>query len=1632
MKRNCKTIATAIFSLLAVTIFATQSIELNGETTDFQINPQGQMSLSVSVEMGDLEVQTIQTERGEFSRLVLPNFHRSNELGAPELPEVHRLIELPQDAMPRVEIVSETIEEINLAELGIENPIFPAQPSLSKSQNANDVPFEWNQEIYTNDEFSRNKLAEVLEIGQMRAVRVGNLVIRPVEYNPASGVLRIHKNIEILITFDGADISATQDLHETYASPVFESAYNRLANHGQFSSRDDLVGDKITFVIISHPTFESQLQEFVQWKTEKGFVVVEGYLDVIGFSTTEIKNFIQDLYNNPTADVPAPSFVLFVGDVAQVPAWNGDAGSHVTDLDYVNMTGDYMPEIYFGRFSATNSSELQPQIDKTMEYEKYAMPDPSFLGEVVMIAGMDSSHGSTWGNGQINYGTENYFNAAHGIYSNTYLYPESGSNSGNIISNVSAGVGYVNYTAHGSETSWADPSFTISNINSLQNSGQYPTVVGNCCSTNAFDTGECFGEAWLRVANKGAIAYIGGSNSTYWDEDYWWGVGAGSVVSNPTYETTGQGAYDGIFHDHGESENNFFITNYGIIMAGNLAVVEGGSQMTDYYWEIYHNMGDPSVMTYFGVPAENNVSYLPILTIGTDVFSISAEPYSYVGLSMDGVLYGSGTVGASGNLDLAIAPISNAGTATVVVTGQNLQPFIGTVEVGNADGPYPVVDEYSVSTSDGDAIIEFNESGTISMVLKNVGNETIPNGSVALSLSDPYITLIDANENIMQPIIPEGTLILADAFSFEVGYNVPNNYSFTIGATITSGWETWYYNLNFIAFAPELSNVGVSVNDADGQLDPGETADISIYIENSGGASVNGAYAIFTSNDQYLTINSNQFDIGNIEGGATVAATFNVTASADTPIGHVVPFTLNLEAAGEYGVTLNGSLTVGLTFEDFESGNFLAMPWQFSGNADWQISTDAYAGDFSAKSGTISDNSTSEMYLSANVTASDVISFYYKVSSEDSYDYLRFYIDGTEMSAWAGEVNWTQATYNVSSGEHTFRWIYEKDGSVSNGSDCAWIDEIIFPPIGAPAYPDISVDVSEISANVEAGQQAEENFGIANNGDGELQFSIFASVDSKTKNWDNFLKLSKDEVDPRPSVAPNRGSGGPDGFGYFWIDSDEAGGPGYNWVEINATGTDVGTGDDSNWGSFDLGFVFNYYGNEYSSVRVCTNGWLSFTSSATNYSNDPIPTSEQPNALLAPFWDDLNPNDGGTIYYKQDGNRFIVEFDGVPHYGGGGNETFQVIINADGTILYQYKIVGDGTGCTVGIENDAGTDGLQVAYNASYLHNDLAILFYSDYTAPWMSVSPMSGIVAPGGSETINVSFDATELADGVFTGSITIYSNDPETSNILLPVTLEVGPAGPECVFGDVNADGAINVLDIVIMVNFIILQDFPTDDEFCAADVNEDGVINILDIVQVINLIFSPNLAREGAKTVKITIGEKQIILQTDGAIGGIQFKLDGNGTVNALSSDWQTFSNDGNFVQFGIESSLPAGRYELVSGSDAQIKDVIIADVSGNEISVNYEFSITNYELKEAYPNPFNPMTIIRYQLPVGSRNAVTLSIYDIQGRLVESLVNEPQDAGYYSVNWDASGLASGVYFYQLNAGAFSETKKMVLLR
>jgi PKD repeat protein len=153
-----------------------------------------------------------------------------------------------------------------------------------------------------------------------------------------------------------------------------------------------------------------------------------------------------------------------------------------------------------------------------------------------------------------------------------------------------------------------------------------------------------------------------------------------------------------------------------------------------------------------------------------------------------------------------------------------------------------------------------------------------------------------------------------------------------------------------------------------------------------------------------------------------------------------------------------------LSIEDWETGDFSQYEWQFAGNAEWLITDqNPYEGVYSAQSGDINDNQTSTLYLEYEVYSPENISFWLKVSSESNYDYLRFYIDNTEMDAWAGEVPWQEVSFPVTAGFHTFKWEYDKDYSVSTGADACWIDYIVFPPMEIEAL--FTADTTVICKN---------------------------------------------------------------------------------------------------------------------------------------------------------------------------------------------------------------------------------------------------------------------------------------------------------------------------------------------------------------------------------------------------------------------------------------------------------------------------------------------------------------------------------------------------------------------------------------
>jgi subtilisin family serine protease len=331
--------------------------------------------------------------------------------------------------------------------------------------------------------------------------------------------------------------------------------------------------------------------------------------------------------------------------------------------------------------------------------------------------------------------------------------------------------------------------------------------------------------------------------------------------------------------------------------------------------------------------------------------------------------------------------------------------------------------------------------------------------------------------------------------------------------------------------------------------------------------------------------------------------------------------------------------------------------------------------------------------------------------------------------------------------------------------------------------PQISVTPGSLAQTLLTGAQAQQNLTISNVGQGRLDWTaptpqlilesgIVPGIEIEALPTVPEMALGKGEVDPRPGILS---SGGPDAFGYRWVDSDEVGGPTFAWVDITGVGTPVTTtGDDAISGPQNLGFSFPFYGNSFSSLRVCTNGFISFTDSATPYSNGPLPTTGGAQNMVAPFWDDLDFGATPRVFVHNDGSRYIVSWIGVPHYQTGGPYSFQLLLYPSGEIRYQYlSMASPQTSATVGIQNAAENVGLTVAYNTTYIHDNLAVQIVP--LRQWMTVSPASGRIPAGQSENLAVNFDATGLNGGIYEGNVLVLSNDPDDSPVSVPTELTV-----------------------------------------------------------------------------------------------------------------------------------------------------------------------------------------------------------------------------------------------------------------
>ena len=302
---------------------------------------------------------------------------------------------------------------------------------------------------------------------------------------------------------------------------------------------------------------------------------------------------------------------------------------------------------------------------------------------------------------------------------------------------------------------------------------------------------------------------------------------------------------------------------------------------------------------------------------------------------------------------------------------------------------------------------------------------------------------------------------------------------------------------------------------------------------------------------------------------------------------------------------------------------------------------------------------------------------------------------------------------------------------------------------GLPPAPEIAVTPAAIAATLPPSSASSAPLTIANTGAGALHHTITTSQSD-----------------------------------YGFRDSNSFGGPGYAWIDIASTGNEVtsfSNPDDALSAPIPIGFSFPFYGGSFSSLRVCTNAFISFADASPLFFGPNLPSLEASGNVIAAFWNDLILDANSHIYTQRIGDLFVIQFESIPRFGATNERiTCEIILRQTGEIFIQYEMVPAGfTDYSVGIQDGQRSQGVQVAYHTDYAQPQLAVRILPPNYASWLSASIASGTVAPAGSQGFNAMLNGAGLSSGRYHASLYVNSDDADEKRTVVPVELTI--SGPE-----------------------------------------------------------------------------------------------------------------------------------------------------------------------------------------------------------------------------------------------------------
>ena len=1025
---------------------AKQWIEVNSsdiKKSSFIHQSNGLSSTEISFELSGYFLET--SKNGVM--ITAPGGVSMLKEGAPDLPVFTTSIQIPDLAKMQLEVISSEYIDVRV------DSVIPSRGNITRDININLVPFKKGL-AYDKNSFYPDNIAFLRSPYIIRTKRGQTVVFQPFQYNPIDGILRVHTNITISVKADG--ISTDNPLvrlpSKNRGMREMEEIYSRhFINNVPTNDRYTPLDENGAMLIICYGPFIDAMQPFIDWKIKKGMHVELYNVDDIG-DAADIKTFVEDYYY-----ANGINFLLLVGDIAQVPSprFSEGAGSNSPSDTYYGFipSQDYYPDVFVGRFSAETVSHVNTMVNRTISYERY--PDIDDGSWYIEGAGFASNEGpgddGEYDNEHMDIIRQKLLNYNYGDIEQ--VYDPSGTIAEGEVA-INDGLSIINYTGHGSNGSWGNGCpMNNTNVNSLTNTGMWPWIWSVACVNGEFHIGTCFAETWLRATDSngqptGAIATLMASVNQAW---------------NPPMD--GQDEMVDIFVE--SYENNIKRTFGGLSYNGCMEMNDNyGSQgdLETLYWNTF---GDPSFEVRSNYPQPLDVSHSNVIILGSSELVIQTNSSEAVAaLTKNGIILGVASANENGICQINLEePASVPGSIDLVITSYNSIPYETEINVIAPEGSYMLLDDFSISNND--EAVNFSDQVSLSVMIENVGTET--SGFITTTLINQTDNVTVLSPSITIDSVLANQILEAGPFEFEVSSNVTNQENVEFKLLIEENESSWEYPISLTANAPEYNMVSSSIFDGEnGSLDPGENVSMQMVIENTGSAALHYPTFEVYENDDYISLeyvssdNAYYWDVG-----LSVIINVNVSVSENAPVGHSSIAWLDIGSLNsDYESLMSIPLNIGMLMDNFESEGFSTHDWRFAGQNEWFIQgQEVFDGDFSIRSGAIGNNQTSEISVEYNVLNQGYIKFFAKASSEQGnsgtiYDYLSFYIDNEQMVVIGGESDWDEYSFMVTPGLHTFRWVYEKDNAGSSGQDCAWLDNIIFPP---GSIPPLNIDFGDLN-----------------------------------------------------------------------------------------------------------------------------------------------------------------------------------------------------------------------------------------------------------------------------------------------------------------------------------------------------------------------------------------------------------------------------------------------------------------------------------------------------------------------------------------------------------------------------------------